>query len=120
MRRAETAFILLMAVTVALAMKVVGILLITSLMIFPTAVARPFSKTPKQKAALAGLAAAAAVLGRLYHFLRFGPAAGPSLASPRCSSSSPPPRLPCGAGERAAGPLGFDGLKMASFSPMGL
>ena len=52
-RLTETAFILLIAVTAALAMKVIGILLITSLMIFPTAVARPFSKTPEQMAALA-------------------------------------------------------------------
>jgi len=78
-RRTEAAFILLIAVTVALAMKVVGILLITSLMIFPTAVARPFSKTPEQMAALAGLAAAAAVLGGLYMSLRLDTAAGPSI-----------------------------------------
>ena len=78
-RRTETAFILLIAVTVALAMKVVGILLITSLMIFPTAVARPFSKTPEQMAALAGIAAAVAVLGGLYLSLRFDTAAGPSI-----------------------------------------
>ena len=79
MRRTETAFILLIAVTVALAMKVVGILLITSLMIFPAAVARPFSKTPEQMAALAGLAAAAAVLGGLYLSPRLDTAAGPSI-----------------------------------------
>jgi zinc transport system permease protein len=78
-RRTETAFILLIAVTVALAMKVIGILLITSLMIFPTAVARPFSKTPEQMAALAGVAAAAAVLGGLYLSLRLDTAAGPSI-----------------------------------------
>jgi len=78
-RRTETAFILLIAVTVALAMKVIGILLITSLMIFPAAVARPFSKTPEQMAALAGVAAAAAVLGGLYLSLKFDTAAGPSI-----------------------------------------
>ena len=78
-RRTETAFILLIAVTVALAMKVVGILLITSLMIFPTAVARPFSKTPEQMAVLAGIAAAVAVLGGLYLSLRLDTAAGPSI-----------------------------------------
>ncbi len=63
-RRTETAFILLIAVTVALAMKVVGILLITSLMIFPTAVARPFAKTPEQMAALAGLGGGGGGVGR--------------------------------------------------------
>jgi zinc transport system permease protein len=48
-------------------------------MIFPTAVARPFSKTPEQMAALAGIAAAVAVLGGLYLSLRFDTAAGPSI-----------------------------------------
>jgi zinc transport system permease protein len=78
-RRIETAFILLIAVTVALAMKVIGILLITSLMIFPAAVARPFAKTPEQMAALAGVAAAAAVLGGLTLSLKLDTAAGPSI-----------------------------------------
>jgi zinc transport system permease protein len=78
-RRTETAFILLIAVTVALAMKVIGILLITSLMIFPAAVARPFAKTPEQMAALAGLAAVAAVLGGLWLSLKLDTAAGPSI-----------------------------------------
>jgi len=78
-RRTGTAFILLIAVTVALAMKVIGILLITSLMIFPTAAVRPFAKTPEQMAVLAIIAAAASVLGGLYLSLRFDTAAGPSI-----------------------------------------
>jgi len=80
-RRVETVFILLIAVTVALAMKVIGILLITSLMIFPTAVARPFSKTPEQMAAIAALAASAAVLGGLYLSLKADTPAGPSIVA---------------------------------------
>jgi zinc transport system permease protein len=80
-RRVETVFIILIAVTVALAMKVIGILLITSLMIFPTAVARPFSKTPEQMAALAGVAASAAVLGGLYLSLKADTPAGPSIVA---------------------------------------
>jgi zinc transport system permease protein len=78
-RRIETAFILLIAVTVALAMKVIGILLITSLMIFPTAVARPFAKTPEQMAVFAGIAAAVAVLAGLFLSLKLDTAAGPSI-----------------------------------------
>lgn len=78
-RRTGTAFILLIAVTVALAMKVIGILLITSLLIFPTAAARPFARTPEQMALLAGIAAAAAVLGGLYLSLKLDTAAGPSI-----------------------------------------
>lgn len=78
-RRLETAFILLIAVTVALAMKVIGILLITSLMIFPTAAARPFARTPEQMALLAFVSAAAAVLAGLYLSLKLDTAAGPSI-----------------------------------------
>ena len=78
-RRTGTAFILLIAVTVALAMKVIGILLITSLMIFPAAVARPFAKTPEQMAILAGCTAAAAVCAGLFLSLKLDTAAGPSI-----------------------------------------
>jgi zinc transport system permease protein len=78
-RRTGMAFILLIAITVALAMKVVGILLITSLMIFPTAAARPFAKTPETMAVLAGAGAAVAVCGGLYLSLKLDTAAGPSI-----------------------------------------
>jgi zinc transport system permease protein len=78
-RRVQTAFIVLIAVTVTLAMKVIGILLITSLMIFPAAVARPFSKTPEQMAFIAAIAAVVAVTGGLLLSLRLDTAAGPSI-----------------------------------------
>lgn len=41
-------FTLLLAVMIALSMKVVGILLITALLIIPAATARPFSRSPEQ------------------------------------------------------------------------
>ena len=102
------------AVTVALAMKVAGILLITSLMIFPTAAARPFSKTPEQMAALAGLAAAAAVLGGLYLSLTSIRRRGllSCSRSRRCSSSWPRPRSLGGAGKRPAPPLGLQWVEI--------
>ncbi len=77
--RTQIAFILLIAVTVALAMKVVGILLITSLMIFPTAVARAFAKTPEQMALFAGAIACVAVAGGLWLSLKLDTPAGPSI-----------------------------------------
>jgi hypothetical protein len=97
-RRTETAFILLIAVTVALAMKVIGILLITSLMIFPAAVARPFAKTPEQMAALA---AAASVAGGLLLSLRLDTAAGLSivLALAGLFFVAAVPALLCGGGD---------------------
>jgi zinc transport system permease protein len=78
-RRTGIAFILLIALTVALAMKIIGILLITSLMIFPTAAARPFARTPEQMAVLAGFMAAGAVLAGLFLSLKLDTAAGPSI-----------------------------------------
>lgn len=78
-RPLETAFILLIAVTVALAMKAIGILLITSLMIFPTAAVRPFARTPEQMAVFAFIAAVAAVFAGLYLSLKLDTAAGPSI-----------------------------------------
>jgi zinc transport system permease protein len=77
--RTQIAFILLIAVTVALAMKVVGILLITSLMIFPTAVARAFAKTPEQMAIIAGVIACVAVAAGLWLSLTLDTPAGPSI-----------------------------------------
>ena len=46
----RTAFMLIIALEIAVAMKVVGVLLITALLIIPAATARSFSKTPEQMA----------------------------------------------------------------------
>ena len=50
--RARLAFMLLMALVIAIAMKIVGILLITSLLIIPAATARRFSTSPEIMAVL--------------------------------------------------------------------
>ncbi|MQP65669.1 zinc ABC transporter permease subunit ZnuB [Niveispirillum sp. SYP-B3756] len=72
------AFTLLIAATIALAMKIVGILLVTSLLIIPAATARRFSRSPEMMAVLAALAGAVSVLGglaaSLYADLPSGPA----------------------------------------------
>ncbi len=52
-------FVLLIAVTIAIAMKIVGVLLITALLIIPAAAARRGARSPE------GMAAAAAVVGAL-------------------------------------------------------
>lgn len=77
--RVRLALTLLLAVVVALAMKVVGILLITSLLIIPAAAARRFSRTPEAMAVLAALAGGLAVTGGLAGSLRFDTPAGPSV-----------------------------------------
>lgn len=77
--RSRLVFMLMMALVVAIAMKVVGILLITALMIIPAATARRFAATPEAMAALAALAGALAVTGGLYGSLAFDTPSGPSV-----------------------------------------
>ncbi len=73
------AFMLLVALVIAVAMKVVGILLITSLLILPAAAARRFARTPEAMAALAALAGAIAVLGGIAASLRWDLPTGPAI-----------------------------------------
>ncbi len=72
-------FMLLLALTVALAMKLVGILLIASLLVIPAATARPFAKTPEQMALIAGLVAALSVTMGIAASLAADTPAGPSI-----------------------------------------
>ncbi len=73
------AFTVLVAVVTALAMKVVGILLITSLLIIPAAAARRLAGSPERMAALAaGIGVAAVCLG-LQGSLRWDLPSGPAI-----------------------------------------
>ena len=72
-------FMLLIAITVALAMKIVGILLIASLLIIPAAAARRIAHTPEQMAVLASLAGVMAVVGGLFGSLKWDTPSGPSI-----------------------------------------
>ena len=54
-------FMLLIAAVIAIAMKIVGILLVTSMLIIPAATARGFSRTPEQMALAAALVGCLAV-----------------------------------------------------------
>jgi zinc transport system permease protein len=73
------AFVLLIAITIAAAMKIVGVLLITSLLIIPAATARRFARTPEQMAVLAAVIGAIAVGAGLYASLFFDTPSGPSI-----------------------------------------
>lgn len=77
--RVRLLFMVLMALVIALAMKVVGVLLITSLLIIPAATARRFARTPEQMAILAALAGMAAVCLGLGGSLLFDTPSGPSI-----------------------------------------
>ncbi|HET8708460.1 MAG TPA: zinc ABC transporter permease subunit ZnuB [Pseudomonadales bacterium] len=59
--RVRLVLMLLVATVIAIAMKIVGVLLITALMIIPAATARRFSRTPEQMACFASLLGALAV-----------------------------------------------------------
>ncbi|MCU7918457.1 MAG: zinc ABC transporter permease subunit ZnuB [Candidatus Thiodiazotropha sp. (ex Epidulcina cf. delphinae)] len=72
-------FMLLIALVIAVSMKIVGMLLITSMMIIPAAAARRFSRTPEQMAVVAaGMGALAVVLG-LAGSWHWDTPAGPSV-----------------------------------------
>ncbi len=75
----KIAYALLLALTVALAIKVVGILLITALLIIPAAAARYWSRTPEQMAALATLLSMVAVVLGLALSWQWDTPAGPSI-----------------------------------------
>ena len=60
--RVELGFILLIAVMTAVAMKIVGLLLITALLVVPAAAARRLSASPEAMAAVAAALAAVAVV----------------------------------------------------------
>lgn len=75
------AFMLLIAVVIALAMKIVGILLITSLLIIPAATARRFARTPEAMAVIAALLGMLAVALGLALSLRADTPAGPSIVA---------------------------------------
>ncbi len=72
-------FTLLLATVIALAIKLIGILLITALLIIPAATARRFSSGPEQMAILAALLGALAVVGGLFGSLQWDTPSGPSI-----------------------------------------
>ncbi len=72
-------FMLLLAMVIAVAIKVVGILLITALLIIPAASARLFSKSPVQMVYVAIGFAVAAVVAGLYGSMQWDLPAGPAI-----------------------------------------
>jgi zinc transport system permease protein len=68
-----------MAGVIAIAMKIVGILLITSLLIIPAATARRFAGGPEAMALLAAATGAVAVVLGLFGSLEFDTPSGPSV-----------------------------------------
>jgi zinc transport system permease protein len=77
--QARLALMILIALVVAIAMKIVGILLIAALLIIPAATARRLARTPEQMALLASGLGVLAVLGGLHGSLAWDTPAGPSI-----------------------------------------
>lgn len=75
----RTAFMLVIALEIAIAMKVVGVLLITALLVIPAATARRFSKTPEQMAVFASLIGCTTVILGLTSSWFIDTPAGPSI-----------------------------------------
>lgn len=77
-------FLALIALTVAIMMKVVGLLLVTSLLIIPAATARRFSSSPEIMAMLASGIGCLAVSGGLAGSLFWDTPTGPSIVVAAC------------------------------------
>ncbi|GAB0153525.1 zinc ABC transporter permease subunit ZnuB [Marinobacterium sp. BA1] len=77
--RVRLGLMLLIAVVIAVAMKLVGILLITSLLIIPAAAARRLANTPEQMALFASLLGMLAVVGGISASWFWDTPAGPSV-----------------------------------------
>jgi len=75
----KAAFIVLLSLTIAVAIKIVGALLVIAFLIVPAVAARPFSATPERMAVLAALIAALSVVLGIALSLRFDVPGGPSI-----------------------------------------
>jgi zinc transport system permease protein len=75
----RTALMLITALVIAIAMKIVGVLLITALLIIPAATARRVSSTPEQMAVMASLIAMLTVMMGLAMSYYSDTQAGPSV-----------------------------------------
>ncbi len=82
--RVNWLFLALIALTVAIMMKVVGLLLVTSLLIIPAAAARRFAHSPEIMAGLASLIGCLAVCGGLTGSMLWDTPTGPSIVVAAC------------------------------------
>lgn len=78
-RVTEAGFVVLLAFAVAAAMKIVGVLLITAMLVIPAATARPFSRTPEMMALLAMLVGGLSVALGIGFSLMTDASAGPAI-----------------------------------------
>lgn len=77
--QAKLVLMLVMALMVAVSIKVIGILLITSLLIIPAATARYFARIPTHMAIMASIIGALSVVAGLIASLKWDTPSGPSI-----------------------------------------
>lgn len=78
-RRAEAVLILLLAFTIAVAMKIVGVLLVIAFLIMPAAAARPCTSTPERMVALTAAIGVGGTVAGLYLSAMYDVPAGPAI-----------------------------------------
>lgn len=82
--RAKRLQVLAIAALIAVAMNVVGVLLVTALLVIPPAAGRALARSPEQMALLGAVIGALSVLGGLAVSWRFDTPAGPSVVLAAC------------------------------------
>ena len=75
----QLVFTLLLAIVIAVSLKIVGALLIVSMLIIPAATARPFARSPEMMAMLAATLGVISVAGGLYASVTWDTPSGPSI-----------------------------------------
>ena len=79
--RTRFLFTLMIALAVAVALKIVGVLLVTAMLIIPAAAARPLARSPEAMAVCAGLTGSLAVIGGLAASLAWDLPSGPAIVA---------------------------------------
>jgi zinc transport system permease protein len=74
-------FMFLMTIVVAISIRIVGILLITSMLIIPAATARQLCRSPEMMAIVAALLGTIAVIGGIWGSLTFDTPSGPTIVT---------------------------------------
>jgi zinc transport system permease protein len=84
-RTPRALFDILLAVTIAVSMKIIGILLVMAFLVVPAVAARPLASTPERMAVIAALIAAVSVVAGLALSLYTDAPGGPSIVLAMCS-----------------------------------
>lgn len=78
-KRLNLLLVLMLAMVVALAMKIVGILLVSALLVVPAATARSFARTPQQMVLIAAASGISSVLLGIWASFQWDTPTGPSV-----------------------------------------